>query len=442
MRKRILFVGLAAFFVLPMFGQEYFVNKSTSNLDLFDLGLDEHKDLIGGEIIDCIPDRFRSMGAERRNDEYNVFFSGELDGSEILVNVRDLSIRNSDRFLQSDVSKYWVHDYYFAAISSGSIQNAILKYESYWKDWVGTAEYQEYWTWADDFEPHAYFISDMSLFINSVNNFAEAYILFSSLKRQGKSFFEAGIKEFYDYERNPQFEELLYIDDASKLQFSFDGDYLTIFLDEKEKVRLVGCDKEMFNFIRDCVKANECDLSKVTWPRHADGSCDYDDKIIKTHKVGGMYKMEDNIRLRAAEGIAGDALATLAAGTRVKVEITGKEETIDGIASNWVQVSVLDGAKDKDGNAIASGTKGWLFGGYLSTTEYVEPVKEEKKVNLLDSVETKDERKVNRAAKMNKKEENDDFVFPFIQVGFGIILMIVLLPIILVIAKRRKAGKD
>ena len=197
----------------------------------------------------------------------------------------------------------------------------------------------------------------------------------------------------------------------------------------------------MFNFIRDCVKANECDLSKVTWPRHADGSCDYDDKIIKTHKVGGMYKTEDNIRLRAAEGIAGDALATLAAGTRVKVEITGKEETIDGITSNWVQVSVLDGAKDKDGNAIEAGTKGWLFGGYLSTTEYVEPVKEEKKLNLLDSVETKDERKVNRAVKMNKKEENDDFVFPFIQVGFGIILMIVLLPIILVIAKKRKGDK-
>lgn len=53
MRKRILFVGLAAFFVLPMFGQEYFVNKSMSNHDPFDMGLYEHKDLSGGEIIDC-----------------------------------------------------------------------------------------------------------------------------------------------------------------------------------------------------------------------------------------------------------------------------------------------------------------------------------------------------------------------------------------------------
>ena len=439
MREKILFVGLTVLSVLPMFGQEYFVNKSTSNLDLFDLGLDEHKDLIGGEIIDCIPDRFRSMGAERRNDEYNVFFSGELDGSEILVNVRDLSIRNSDRFLQSDVSKYWVHDYYFAAISSGSIQNAILKYESHWKDWVGTAEYQEYWTWADDFEPHAYFISDMSLFINSVNNFAEAYILFSSLRKRGNRF-EAGIKEFYDYERNPQFEELLYIDDASKLQFSFDGDYLTIFLDEKEKVRLVGCDKEMFNFIRDCVKANECDLSKVTWPRHADGMCDYEDENgnVKTGAsedldtsvtavipkpspdLGKTAVVTENLRLRTDDKTTAKVVTTLVAGARVKVFAPGREDTIDGIASNWVQVSVLDGAKDKDGNAIEAGTVGWLFGGYLSEAESAESESLNKEV-------------------ANVKESS---ALPIVPIATGGAVLAVLLAVVILVAKRKKSGKE
>ncbi len=39
-------------------------------------------------------------------------------------------------------------------------------------------------------------------------------------------------------------------------------------------------------------------------------------------------------------------------------------------------------------------------------------------------------------------EKNDDFVFPFIQVGFGIILIIIFLPIILVIVKKKKAGKE
>ena len=34
---------------------------------------------------------------------------------------------------------------------------------------------------------------------------------------------------------------------------------------------------------------NICDLSKVTWPRHADGSCDYD-KEIKEPKTNLLYE--------------------------------------------------------------------------------------------------------------------------------------------------------
>ena len=52
-------------------------------------------------------------------------------------------------------------------------------------------------------------------------------------------------------------------------------------------------------------------------------------------------------------------------GTRVKILKLGKAETIHGITSNWVQVEVLSGAKDKDGKALKAGTIGWCYGGYL-----------------------------------------------------------------------------
>ena len=55
----------------------------------------------------------------------------------------------------------------------------------------------------------------------------------------------------------------------------------------------------------------------------------------------------------------------MSAGTKVKILEVGKAETIDGISSNWVQVEVQSGAKDRDGNAIRAGTTGWCFGGYL-----------------------------------------------------------------------------
>ena len=52
-------------------------------------------------------------------------------------------------------------------------------------------------------------------------------------------------------------------------------------------------------------------------------------------------------------------------GTGVKIIKTGGQDTIDGITSNWVQVEVQSGAKDKDGKSITAGTTGWCFGGYL-----------------------------------------------------------------------------
>ena len=41
-----------------------------------------------------------------------------------------------------------------------------------------------------------------------------------------------------------------------------------------------------------------------------------------------------------------------------------KEETIDGITDNWVQVETLFGAIDTEEKLI-QGEVGWCFGGYL-----------------------------------------------------------------------------
>jgi len=52
-------------------------------------------------------------------------------------------------------------------------------------------------------------------------------------------------------------------------------------------------------------------------------------------------------------------------GTAVRILEIGNKDTIEGIPSNWVKVEVQPGARDRDGNAIKSGTIGWCFGGYL-----------------------------------------------------------------------------
>ena len=48
----------------------------------------------------------------------------------------------------------------------------------------------------------------------------------------------------------------------------------------------------------------------------------------------------------------------------MKILSLGKEETIDGITDNWVQVETQFGANDTEGKLI-HGEVGWCFGGYL-----------------------------------------------------------------------------
>ena len=115
---------------------------------------------------------------------------------------------------------------------------------------------------------------------------------------------------------------------------------------------------------RQLIANNTCDLSRVTWPRHADGTCDYETAVQL--QSGKRYRASDNLRLRSSGSTAGKPVVTIGKGTQVKVLGIGTEQTIDDITSNWVQVEVQAGAKDRDGKPIAAGTTGWCFGGYLT----------------------------------------------------------------------------
>ena len=146
-----------------------------------------------------------------------------------------------------------------------------------------------------------------------------------------------------------------------------DGDYLFFYLNNKETLldTLVKIDDITFRTTEYYFTGNhKYDLSKVTWPRHADGSCDYE--MVVRLQSGKGYRASDNLRLRSSGSKAGKHVVTIGKGTQVKVLSIGAEQTIDGITSNWVQVEVQAGAKDRDGKAIAAGTTGWCFGGYLT----------------------------------------------------------------------------
>ena len=160
----------------------------------------------------------------------------------------------------------------------------------------------------------------------------------------------------------------------------FDGDYLDFYIDDVFIHTFCKINEATLKEYENLIKNNTCDLSKVTWPRHADGTCDYDESkkahtatkpaaisSTQTTNVAPNKTMtvKENLKLRSGEAATTSVLAVMSTGTKVKILALGKQAGIDGITSNWVQVEVQAGVKDRDGKPIAAGTTGWCFGGYL-----------------------------------------------------------------------------
>ena len=150
------------------------------------------------------------------------------------------------------------------------------------------------------------------------------------------------------------------------LYFRFDGEYLYIYLEDGKTLHETYCayDYSEEKALEEAIRTNKFDMTKITFPRHADGTCDYESGggVPGKKIVNGGAK--DNLRLRATGDTSGKAITTMQAGTYVRILSLGKEETIDGITDNWVQVETQFGAKNLEGDFLY-GETGWCFGGYL-----------------------------------------------------------------------------
>ena len=152
------------------------------------------------------------------------------------------------------------------------------------------------------------------------------------------------------------------------LYFRFDGEYLYIYLEDGKTLYATYCayDESEEEALYEAIKTNEFDMTKFTFPRHADGTCDYesDGGVPGKKIVNGVYRAQDNLRLRANENTSGEIITTMQAGSLVLILSKGREETIDGITDNWVEVELQWDSKDLEGDRLY-GKTGWCFGGYL-----------------------------------------------------------------------------
>lgn len=150
---------------------------------------------------------------------------------------------------------------------------------------------------------------------------------------------------------------------------TIDGDYLHIYNKSKGKpiTTLAYVDDSVMSELIELFKNNKCDLSKVKWPHHADGTCDFNGNKKASSNVAQFMRMDvkENLKLREKEATTSKVLTIMKPGTPVRILEVGKAETIDGISSNWVKVDVNFNPYGHTGEPVIPSMTGWCFGGYL-----------------------------------------------------------------------------
>ena len=388
-----------------------------------------------------------SMGVVREKDYFlHVIEVTDSNQEKYKVLVDDLMRENRNQELHDRINGIWVVAHTFDVLKANKLDE-LLRYEPFWKTEWRTSVGEE---WEDDYFPSYMTVTDNYVYISSYATGYRFYLIQNDVKDDRCTCYTT---ERFVYGRavaaKNDFMSKLEGKEKEDFCFEFDGDYLSLYIMENEKqeklntfikIRNYGEYLEIEKQVRSIAQGYKADLSKITWPRHADGTCDYDNANVSTTAVadgslgtstkdaavskpapavGKTAGVTENLRLRTDNKTTAQVVTTLAAGTRVKVLAPGREDTIDGIASNWAQIRVLDGAKDKNGNTIEAGTKGWLFGGYLSEMESAES------------------ERANEEASTAKESS----ALPIVPIAVGGAAFAVLLAAILLASKKKKAEK-
>lgn len=205
----------------------------------------------------------------------------------------------------------------------------------------------------------------LSLYVVNIEKIENGYLVCAEIGKYSKN----GDPKVY----NPEIEKMSEIGSVVNIKMLFDGDYMNVY-SSNDVLLFSGAlmDSEFKKQMENLFRKDTCDLSKVTWPRHADGICDYEkgktlvapSSYATNVNVNKTMVVKENLKLRSAEATTSTVLNVMAVGTKVKVLDLGKSETIDGINSNWVKVEIISG-KDRDGNNLKAGMTGWCYGGYL-----------------------------------------------------------------------------
>jgi hypothetical protein len=310
-------------------------------------------------------------------DDYFCYISGEAyslisnkNGKLFLLD--DLERNDFNRDVHEKINGTWIAFYYYDVIYKNDISE-LKKNETFWEnEWKFDGE-----RWQDIIYPSYIYIYDNYFIIATNDGFKFSYLIVNENESYEFNVYLGDLFLTPDFYSKTNFINNYKTSGFYQFKIQLDGDYLTLIDKKNEKpIMKFARTNDRFKIrenLRKIANNKKISLENITWPRHADGTCDYEDVssiktvLTPTTNVSPNKTMtvSENLKLRSGEATTTQVLTVMQAGTKVKILELGKAEIIDGINSNWVKVEVQSGAKDRDGNTISKDTVGWCYGGYL-----------------------------------------------------------------------------
>ena len=418
MRKIVLLCILQIFFLQNMFSQtlQYKAIKDTSYTEKrknFTLNKDE---IVEWKINDYLYVYYDSYNQER--EMYNLLLGVLYNDKTIYPYIynSDFELLNSEKVFYQEYFNF-IPVYYLDLLKTKNI-NLIINNQQDWNKFKKNYRTFEGETFYESFYPEEIVLSNLYIYFTLHNFYITKRIVSNSnlyeieIHRNPTTI--TGDNYIFEYEQPYPKTYMKYKNENDiKLLCKFDGDYVDIWInsiDEYMGKYFVAPKNTTQKEINELVSTGNFNKSNVYWPRHADGTSDFDkeikppmvelvkntevkeEKILKSVSiskeriskstesavsassttqapstnvtVNKNMLVTENLKLRSGEATTTSVLTVMQAGTKVKILQLGKAETIDGINSNWVKVEVISG-RDRDGKDIKKKTTGWCYGGYL-----------------------------------------------------------------------------
>ncbi|WP_169714754.1 SH3 domain-containing protein [Spirochaeta cellobiosiphila] len=328
---------------------------------------------------------------------------------ETYISIKDLSLENIVAILPSNIkNSVWLMNYYMDLFESNEpdIKKIIFYNDNSWNTWFNNLSINEpppYPKWNERFKALYLVIKDQYIVASRSDYCQVNYILINQIVNSKNTFTISvyALNKESNSQIQPGYESLFQMDTPYNLIFVQDGDYLDMYIDSVNEdnhiFTYVRGTKEMAQEIEHFVRRESYDPSKILWPRHADGTSDYDKDIILNHTTGYSYLTLQNCNLLESPTLNSKAITELNKDEVITITEQGKEELIEGVQSHWLKVTTDDNKE------------GWVYGGNVSLNDAVSKTEQEqykKEHDDLVKLTSKVEKQIEREAKKKQLIKN------------------------------------